>query len=125
MFRMRLSKWDIETQVFQQINRKFNADVRGLLPRITPGHNKCTKIHGPAFTVKSVPIDDTTSPKIEGHWIDKVRPGSVIVISQPEPHFVAMVGGILAARAKYLGAKGIIIDGYFRDVEEIENMEIP
>lgn len=50
---------------------------------------------------------------------------SIIFISQPEPHVNAVYGGLMSLRAQILGAKGVIIDGRVRDVQEHRDLGFP
>ncbi|KAF2116427.1 ribonuclease E inhibitor RraA/Dimethylmenaquinone methyltransferase [Lophiotrema nucula] len=83
-----------------------------------------TKIVGPAYTVKYVPLDDPAS-KLSTHYIDETPAGSIIFVSCP-PHIPnAVYGGLMSARAHYLNAAGTIVDGRFRDLEEQRDLKYP
>ncbi|KAI9145013.1 RraA-like protein, partial [Paraphysoderma sedebokerense] len=82
------------------------------------------KVVGKAFTVQIVKADDTAT-KFEGQWVDRVEENSVIVISVPSGCVNAVFGGITATRSKFLGAKGCVIDGRFRDLDELRAMGFP
>ncbi|ORY19686.1 ribonuclease E inhibitor RraA/Dimethylmenaquinone methyltransferase [Clohesyomyces aquaticus] len=84
-----------------------------------------TKIVGPAYTVKYVPLDDP-APKYEGgHYIDSVPASSILFISCPANTPNAVYGGLMSTRAQYLGASGAIIDGRFRDLDEQRALNFP
>jgi 4-hydroxy-4-methyl-2-oxoglutarate aldolase len=55
----------------------------------------------------------------------KCQPGEIIVITQPEPAPVAMVGDLLATQAEVHGAAGMLIDASVRDREDLAKMDIP
>ncbi|KAF2458792.1 ribonuclease E inhibitor RraA/Dimethylmenaquinone methyltransferase [Lineolata rhizophorae] len=80
---------------------------------------------GPAVTVKLVDVDDTTAPKPDVHFADANEPGKVMFIQQPPHMYSACFGGLMATRAKYIGAAGVVVDGRFRDVREIQEMKLP
>lgn len=84
-----------------------------------------TKIFGPAYTVQMVPASDTTSPRPDIHFADGAEKDSVVFISQPKGMYSACWGGLMSTRAQYLGAKGVVIDGCFRDVGEHREMGFP
>ncbi|GAA5795392.1 ribonuclease E inhibitor RraA/Dimethylmenaquinone methyltransferase [Helicostylum pulchrum] len=77
-----------------------------------------TRIVGPAFTVKMVEKSDTTSPTPKEHFVDAAHEGSIIVISAPPDVKNAVWGGLMSARAKAKGVKGVVIDGRVRDLSE-------
>ncbi|KAI0007051.1 ribonuclease E inhibitor RraA/Dimethylmenaquinone methyltransferase [Xylariaceae sp. FL0662B] len=83
-----------------------------------------TKIVGPAYTVKYVPLDDT-SPKHPTHYIDSVSNGSVIFVSCPAKTPNAVYGGLMSTRAQACGAVGSVIDGRFRDLQEQRELQYP
>lgn len=74
---------------------------------------------------KMVVADDTTSPSPPKHFIDNNQPGKIMFIKQPCHGLSACFGGLMATRAKYLGAGAVVIDGFFRDVREIQEMGFP
>ncbi|KAI1462906.1 RraA-like protein [Daldinia caldariorum] len=83
-----------------------------------------TKIVGPAYIVKYVPLDDP-SPKHPTHYIDTVPKGAVIFVSCPPKIPNAVYGGLMSARALFRGAVGSIIDGRFRDLQEQRELQYP
>ncbi|KAI1345535.1 RraA-like protein [Xylaria sp. FL0043] len=83
-----------------------------------------TKIVGPAYTVKYVPLDDP-APKHPTHYIDSVPKGAVVFVSCPPKTPNAVYGGLMSTRAQALGAVGSIIDGRFRDVQEQRELAYP
>jgi len=83
------------------------------------------KLLGPAHTIKLVKVSDTLAPKPEGHHVDSIPTGSVVVVEAPEGVPNAVWGGLLSTRAQYLGAKGVIIDGRIRDLQEQREMGFP
>jgi regulator of RNase E activity RraA len=85
----------------------------------------CPTIIGEAITVKMVDAKDTTSPKPPKHFVDVSEPGKIMYISQPKGMYSACFGGLMAARSKIIGAAGVVIDGRFRDVAEIQGFGLP
>ncbi|OZJ03614.1 hypothetical protein BZG36_03703 [Bifiguratus adelaidae] len=78
-----------------------------------------TRIVGPAFTVEIVPKSDKISPTLSEPFVDLAPEESVIVIHAPEGCVKnAVWGGLMMARAKQRGAKGVIVDGRVRDILE-------
>ncbi|OTA79043.1 hypothetical protein M434DRAFT_240822 [Hypoxylon sp. CO27-5] len=83
-----------------------------------------TKIVGPAYTVKYVPLDDP-APKHPSHYIDAIPRGAVIFVSCPPKIPNAVYGGLMSTRAQVSGAVGSIIDGRFRDLQEQRQLNYP
>ncbi|KAH3669526.1 hypothetical protein WICMUC_004948 [Wickerhamomyces mucosus] len=89
---------------------------------------------GPAYTVLFAPLDDPR-PKVPQHYIDVVPENSVVVIALTKDLQVnyapyttvnnALYGGLMSTRAQYLGAKGSIIFGRIRDLEEHRGLKYP
>jgi 4-hydroxy-4-methyl-2-oxoglutarate aldolase len=57
--------------------------------------------------------------------MEHVRPGTVLVITMPEPEPVALVGELLAIQAQDRGARGLLVDAAVRDVDELRAMGLP
>ncbi|KAJ9630845.1 hypothetical protein H2203_001370 [Taxawa tesnikishii (nom. ined.)] len=68
---------------------------------------------------------DTTSPKSPIHFADANEAGKIMYIQQPADMYSACFGGLMATRSKHLGAAGVVIDGRFRDVLEIQELGLP
>lgn len=92
------------------------------------------KIIGYASTFKFIPRNDPVSEivpvKDHGfpsgtHWADWAQPGSVVVIDQPAGQSCAVLGGIMAARMKVLGVKGVVVNGRVRDLAELRRSQLP
>ncbi|TDZ10336.1 4-hydroxy-4-methyl-2-oxoglutarate aldolase [Colletotrichum sidae] len=84
-----------------------------------------TRIFGPAVTVQMVEVSDTSAPKLDRHFVDHNEDGGVMYIQQPRGLPSACWGGLMSTRAKYLGARGVVIDGRMRDVGEHNEMGFP
>ncbi|PWN50300.1 hypothetical protein IE53DRAFT_411013 [Violaceomyces palustris] len=108
---------------------KLKVPNGGHIPGIeifSPSHlDGETKICGPAFTVKMVAFNDKTSPKSERHYVDAAEPNSVMVITAPEGTRSAIWGGLMTARAQFLGVKGVVLDGRCRDLQEHRDANFP
>jgi len=60
-----------------------------------------------------------------GPYADYTEDDTIVVITQPPGQSCAVVGGIMAARMKYLGAKGIVVDGRVRDLVTLRETGVP
>jgi 4-hydroxy-4-methyl-2-oxoglutarate aldolase len=76
---------------------------------------------GPARTVMCAQSDNLMVHAA----MAQCQPGEIIVITQPEPAPVAMVGDLLATQAEVHGAAGMLIDASVRDREDLAKMDIP
>ncbi|KAF4977492.1 hypothetical protein FZEAL_5970 [Fusarium zealandicum] len=59
------------------------------------------------------------------HWADLTEAGTFVLLKQPEGQKNAVCGGVMAARMKLCHAKGIIIAGRARDIEELKSTSLP
>jgi regulator of RNase E activity RraA len=57
--------------------------------------------------------------------LDRVAPGEVIVVNGFADTSRALVGELIAGRAKSRGVAGFVIDGAIRDVDAIEQLAVP
>lgn len=82
---------------------------------------------GKISTAKFIDKTSLLSSKIpeDKHWADVVPSGTILIQSQPNEQKNAVLGGIMAARLKFLGVSGIITHGRIRDVNELESIGLP
>jgi regulator of RNase E activity RraA len=115
---------------------KLKVPGAGFLPDLNPifkSANSSNEIAlAPVSTVVFVPKNSTDLAKYPApnipdgkHWVDLTIPNSIIVISQPEGQNNAVLGGIMALRAKVLDARGIVVSGRVRDLDELEATGLP
>ncbi|KAF1813829.1 DlpA domain-containing protein, partial [Eremomyces bilateralis CBS 781.70] len=128
---------------------KLQVVGAGYLPDITPispsTPHPPTRTVAPASTVLLVPksspsfpspspltslLDQTLSlslPTIpQGTpYADLTNAGSIVVISQPGGQKCAVLGGIMAARMRKLGAAGALVDGRVRDLGVLGSLGMP
>ncbi|KAF9199904.1 hypothetical protein BGZ49_009910 [Haplosporangium sp. Z 27] len=100
----------------------YIPDIHMWSPQYKAGN---TRVFGPAYTVKMVPVTDKESPKSEQHFVDAIPEGSVVCISQPSNLVNAVWGGLMTARARKRGALGVVVDGRVRDLNEQREAEFP
>jgi hypothetical protein len=58
-------------------------------------------------------------------WSDWTERDNIMVVSQPAGQACAVVGGIMAARVKHLGAQGLVVDGRVRDIVALNKTQLP
>lgn len=108
-----------------KLNVRYGGYLHGLRMYSPTPQTCATKIFGPAYTVQMVDAADTASPKPTQHFVDGVSKDEVVFISQPGGFYSACWGGLMTTRAKYLGAKGVVVDGNVRDLGEHREMGFP
>jgi regulator of RNase E activity RraA len=59
------------------------------------------------------------------HYVDLTEPETIVVLNQPYGQKCAVLGGIMALRMKVLNAKGVVVHGRVRDVEELKLTGLP
>lgn len=80
--------------------------------RFLPGREDLFKSHGGGFNAQK-------------QTFDSVRPGEVLVIEARRQPESGTLGDILALRAKFNGAAGVVTDGGVRDYEEVREIGLP
>jgi regulator of RNase E activity RraA len=58
-------------------------------------------------------------------YADLTERDNIVVISQPHGQSCAVMGGIMAARMKHIGVKGVVVDGRVRDLVALAETELP
>lgn len=76
---------------------------------------------GPAFTIWTRSGDNAAIHQA----LSQVRPGQVIVVNGQEDESRALIGELIAARAKRLGVAGFVLDGAARDVSGLHQLDMP
>jgi len=98
------------------LNRLYAVDsgIKGL----TSGdHQLC----GPALTVKVFPGDNLMVHKA----LDLAQPGDVVVVDARASTMNAVLGDLIATKAKHRGIAGFVIDGLVRDLPGIQELDFP
>ncbi|KAJ9215290.1 hypothetical protein DTO166G4_3175 [Paecilomyces variotii] len=107
----------------------FLSDITPFAPFIGRREDQ-PKIIAPASTFKFIPKDESV-PDIQPvekhgfppgkHWVDWAQPGTIAVLEQPAGQTCAVLGGIMASRMKYLGVRGVVVNGRVRDLAELKS----
>jgi regulator of RNase E activity RraA len=103
-------------------------DKRGLweqhLPHQIKPLDNAQKVAGPAFTIKgqsTAQLDVGLGPKV----IDSLTPDCVVVWDTTGEQRASHWGDLMGAAAKAKGARGVVIDGGVRDIQELLGMSFP
>ena len=89
--------------------------------RIRPAYMPIRKAVGPAFTVKVPPGDNLMVKKA----LQMAAPGDIIVIDARGHENWAVGGANMAVQACRRGVAGMVVDGYYRDMEQLQEMDFP
>lgn len=90
-----------------------------------------TRIVGYAHTLRYIPKREDLFKEFGGGFnaqkqaIDSVKPDDVVVMEARGETGTGTVGDVLAMRAQFLGAAGIVTDGGVRDSEAVGELDIP
>jgi RraA family protein len=76
---------------------------------------------GPACTVKVFPGDNLMVHKA----LDVAKPGDVVVVDTSGSQRNAVLGDLIANKAKHRGIAGFVIDGLIRDLEGVAETGLP
>ncbi|KAJ4295206.1 hypothetical protein N0V90_007216 [Kalmusia sp. IMI 367209] len=60
-----------------------------------------------------------------GPYADYTERDTIVIIGQPPGQSCAVMGGIMAARMKHLGAQGVVVDGRVRDLVTLAETGLP
>ncbi|KAI9744776.1 MAG: hypothetical protein M1818_001701 [Claussenomyces sp. TS43310] len=118
---------------------KLKVPGAGALPDLIPycgGEVADSKTAGnvviaPASTVYFIDKNDSGANHPPGnipageHWVDLTKADSIVVESQPQGQHNAVLGGIMALRMKQRAARGVVVHGRIRDLEELRETGLP
>jgi len=97
------------------LNRMFAMDAG--LKNLTGGKTLC----GPAVTVKVFPGDNLMLHKA----LDLVQEGDVLVVDTSGSTRNAVMGDMIANKARHRGVAGCVIDGLLRDLDGVHETKLP
>lgn len=101
------------------------SDIMNRLYTLTPQIRNQTAEHlrllGPACTVKVFPGDNLMVHKS----LDIAKPGDVIVVDAGASPMNAVLGDLVATKARHRGIAGFVVDGLVRDIEGILELNMP
>jgi regulator of RNase E activity RraA len=103
----------------------IELNIIGHIPDVKLYTKSPIKVIGYAYTVEFVLSTNTEAPKPVKHQVDSAPSGSIIVIKSPKNAPNAVWGGLMTARAIQIGVSGVVIEGKFRDLQEILEMGFP
>ena len=97
------------------------SGITGILPAFD-----CPKLFGPIATIKMTAAGQTPSKSHVGiKAIVSAAKGDIIVIDNGGRKDVSCWGEILSYAAKSQGVSGVVIDGAFRDIDDIKLLGFP
>jgi len=127
-----------ETEMFDTMRDKLYASVisdtidhlgarnQGMRPDIRPMWEGAVVV-GRAYPVLTADVyklvDDPYGGEIDA--VDSLKPNDVMVVCTQRSTRTCFWGELLSTAARARGARGIVIDGYTRDVAQITRMKFP
>lgn len=99
--------------VSDRLNRLYTMSS-AIVPMTAPE----LTVVGSAVTVKVFPGDNLMVHKS----LDVIQPGDVIVVDASSSTMTAVIGDMVAAKARHRGAAGIVVDGLVRDRAGIQEL---
>jgi len=101
------------------------ADYVGVMycldPSIKPAYTPMPRLLGTAFTVKVPPGDNLMVKKA----LHMAKPGDVIVVDARGHTEWCLGGAGMTVVAKQRGIVGMLVDGAYRDIEQLKSLEFP
>lgn len=116
-----------DKELVQKFSKFETPDISDLMNRLYTMHPKIEnlineqKITGTACTVKVFPGDNLMVHKA----LDIAQPGDIIVVDGAGSETNAIVGDLIATKAKHRGIAGFVIDGMIRDIPAMKEVGMP
>jgi len=127
-FRVRLDFPRLDAAFMQEFTEFPTPDISDLLNRlyaIDPTIGCLTgaqhRLCGPACTVKVFPGDNLMVHKS----LDVAQPGDIVVVDAGGSSMNAVLGDLVATKAKHRKIQGFIVDGLVRDLPGIVPLDLP
>jgi RraA family protein len=127
-FRVRVNFRRPERSLVEQLSAFPTPDISDLLNRmyaLNPAIHCLTgcdhRLWGPALTVRVFPGDNLMVHKS----LDLVQPGDVIVVDAGGSPMNAVLGDLVATKAKHRGVAGFVVDGLVRDLPGLREIGLP
>ena len=126
-FRIRTNIERLPKEIAYQYSKFETPDISDILNRmyaINTGISNLANdksICGPACTVKVFPGDNLMVHKV----LDIAKPGDVVVVDTGGSVQNAIVGDLIASKAKSRGIQAFVIDGLIRDLPDLKKLGLP
>lgn len=127
-FRIRAEINRLDASLMRKFVEFPTPDISDLLNRlyaVDPGiaclSGRRLQLCGPACTVKVFPGDNLMVHKA----LDLAEPGDVVVIDAHGSSMNAVLGDLIATKAKHRGIAGFVVDGYVRDLPDLLELNLP
>lgn len=112
------------TQMFRDFETPDISDILNRMYTMSPDIRNVVNgkpLVGPALTVKVFPGDNLMVHKA----LDVARPGDVVVVDTSGSQRNAVLGDLVANKARHRGIAGFIVDGLVRDLPGLQEAELP
>ncbi len=83
------------------------------------------KVAGYAYPCRVIPTDEYIEIDNLLKMVDSIPADSMVIVAADADIDAALWGGLMSTRAKTRGARGAIVNGGVRDIEQISRLEFP
>ena len=83
------------------------------------------KVAGYAFPCRVIPTDEYIEIDTLLQMVDAIPIDSIVLVAADTDIDAALWGGLMSTRAKARGAKGAVVNGGVRDIEQISDLGFP
>jgi 4-hydroxy-4-methyl-2-oxoglutarate aldolase len=83
------------------------------------------KVAGYAFPCRVIPTDEYVEIDFLLKMVDAIPADSIVIVAADRDIDAALWGGLMSTRAKARGAKGAVVNGGVRDIEQISDLGFP
>jgi regulator of RNase E activity RraA len=87
--------------------------------------NPNLKVAGYAFPCKVIPTTEYIEIDTLLEMVDAIPENAMVVVAADKDINAALWGGLMSTRAKARGARGAIVNGGVRDIEQISKLQFP
>jgi len=83
------------------------------------------KVAGYAYPCRVIPTQDYVEIDTLLQMVDSIPKDSIVLVAADADIDAALWGGLMSTRAKARGARGAVVNGGVRDIEQISNLGFP
>ena len=83
------------------------------------------KVAGYAFPCRVIPTDEYVEINTLLEMVDAIPKDSIVLVAADDDTDAALWGGLMSTRAKIRGARGAVVNGGVRDIEQVANLNFP
>jgi len=124
MFDLMLER--LSPAIISDVLDKLGAREQAMRAGIGPVYPEAVVV-GRAYTVISADVFELSNDPYRGEIeaVDSLKPNDVVVVCTNQSRRTCFWGELLSTAAHARGARGVVVDGYTRDVAQITAMKFP